>query len=49
MTARLLTQYNEEIKKALKEQFQYKNDMEIPRITKVVLNMGLGILFRIQK
>jgi len=43
MTARLLTQYNQEIKKALKEQFQYKNDMEIPRITKVVLNMGLGI------
>ena len=39
---RLKTVYNETIRKALMEQFGYDNDMRIPRIDKVVLNMGVG-------
>ncbi len=34
--------YNENIRKALLEEFKYDNEMQIPRITKVVLNMGVG-------
>jgi large subunit ribosomal protein L5 len=34
--------YTNECVPALKEEFGYKNVMEIPRITKIVLNMGLG-------
>ncbi len=34
--------YNEVIRKTMLEQFKYANEMEIPRITKVVLNMGVG-------
>ncbi|MGO4837827.1 50S ribosomal protein L5, partial [Rhizobiaceae sp. 2RAB30] len=39
---RLKTVYNETIRKALREQFNYDNEMQIPRIDKVVLNMGVG-------
>jgi large subunit ribosomal protein L5 len=39
---RLRTQYLESVVPALKERFQYQNVMEVPRITKVTLNMGLG-------
>ncbi len=39
---RLLGVYRDEIRTALKEQFKYTNDMQIPQVTKVVLNMGLG-------
>ncbi|WP_316015381.1 50S ribosomal protein L5 [Roseobacter sp. HKCCA0434] len=41
-TPRLKTQYRETIRPALKEEFSYKNDMQIPRLDKVVLNMGVG-------
>lgn len=34
--------YNEEILPKLKEQFGYKNVMEVPKITKITLNMGVG-------
>ena len=34
--------YSETVAKQLKEQFYYKNPMEIPRITKITLNMGVG-------
>ncbi|MFN3714917.1 MAG: 50S ribosomal protein L5 [Alcanivoracaceae bacterium] len=34
--------YDSEIVPALQEQFGYKNVMEVPRITKVTLNMGVG-------
>ena len=27
---------------ALKEKFQYKNVMEVPKLTKITINMGLG-------
>jgi len=40
--ARLKETYNNEIKKALMEKFAYKSVMEIPKLEKVVLNMGLG-------
>ncbi len=34
--------YENECVPALKEEFGYKNQMEIPRIEKIILNMGLG-------
>ena len=40
--ARLKNFYSETVIKQLKEQFDYKNDMQIPRITKITLNMGVG-------
>ncbi|WP_111895260.1 50S ribosomal protein L5 [Acinetobacter sp. MB5] len=40
--ARLKTRYNEELKAKLKEELGIKNVMEIPRITKITLNMGVG-------
>ncbi|MEM9059630.1 MAG: 50S ribosomal protein L5 [Pseudomonadota bacterium] len=39
---RLKTQYRETIRAALKDEFSYKNDMMIPRLDKIVLNMGVG-------
>ena len=42
MTTRLKTEYVEKIKPALKEQFGYGNDNAIPKLEKIVLNMGVG-------
>jgi large subunit ribosomal protein L5 len=39
---RLKKVYNETIKKALREQFKYENEMQVPRLDKIVLNMGVG-------
>lgn len=39
---RLKTRYNDEIAPALNEQFKYANVMQIPRVVKVVVNMGVG-------
>ena len=41
-TPRLKALYSAEIKSSMKEEFGYKNDMMIPRLDKVVLNMGVG-------
>jgi large subunit ribosomal protein L5 len=41
-TPRLKAQYHAKVRAALKEQFGYKNDMMIPRLDKIVLNMGVG-------
>ena len=41
-TPRLKTLYRETIRPALKEEFSYKNDMMIPRLEKIVLNIGCG-------
>ena len=41
-TPRLRAQYRDTIRAALKEEFGYKNDMQIPRLDKIVLNMGVG-------
>lgn len=42
MTARLKEMYNNEITKTLMEKFNYKSPMEIPKLEKIVVNMGLG-------
>ena len=42
MNIRLQEKYNKEITKNLKDKFKYKNDLEIPRLKKVVINMGVG-------
>ena len=39
---RLKTLFKDTIRAALKEEFSYKNDMQIPRLDKIVLNMGVG-------
>jgi large subunit ribosomal protein L5 len=41
-TPRLKAQYAETIRPALKEEFSYKNEMMIPKLEKIVLNMGVG-------
>ena len=40
--SRLHDTYNDEIKSALTEKFGYKNVMQIPRLEKIVINMGVG-------
>ena len=39
--ARLRAQFDEVIRTKLTEQFGYKNHMEVPRLDKIVLNMGV--------
>jgi len=39
---RLKTEYRTRIRKALKDQFAYTNEMQIPKLDKIVLNMGIG-------
>ena len=41
-TKSLRAQYNEEVQAAMKEKFGYANDMMIPKLHKIVLNMGVG-------
>ncbi|MBE3637422.1 50S ribosomal protein L5 [Mangrovicoccus algicola] len=41
-TPRLKTLYRDEIRSKLREEFGYKNVMMIPRLDKIVLNMGVG-------
>ena len=41
-TARLKTKYNDEIRPALMQRFDYKTPMQAPRITKITVNMGVG-------
>ncbi|WP_029009711.1 50S ribosomal protein L5 [Azospirillum halopraeferens] len=42
MVARLKDIYDSKIRAAMKSEFGYKNDLEVPRIEKVVINMGVG-------
>ena len=42
MTPRLLTKYSEEVLPRLKEQFEFKNVMEIPKLVKIVVNIGVN-------
>ncbi len=42
MVARLQETYKNEIVPALQKQFGYKNPMQVPRVLKVVINMGVG-------
>jgi len=39
---RLAAVYRDEVRAKMKEQFGYTSDMQIPRIEKIVLNMGIG-------
>ncbi len=41
-TPRLKADYKNRVRAALKEEFGYSNDMQIPRLDKIVLNMGVG-------
>jgi large subunit ribosomal protein L5 len=41
-TPRFKAQYHSTIRAAMKAEFGYKNDMQIPRLEKIVLNMGVG-------
>jgi len=41
-TPRLKADYADRIRAALKEEFGYSNDMQIPRLDKIVLNIGCG-------
>lgn len=42
MKTRLQSQYEEKLRTALKEQFGFTNDNEIPKLDKIVLNIGVG-------
>lgn len=42
VTKNLKLKYDEEVKSALKEQFAYENIHEIPKVEKVIINMGVG-------
>lgn len=42
MTPRFKERYETKLKPALKKKYGYKNDMAIPRLDKIVLNMGVG-------
>ena len=42
MTSRLRERYRAEVAPALRKQFEYGNPMQVPRLSKIVLNIGLG-------
>jgi len=42
ITPRLKTRYREEITAGLQQDFNYDNAMQVPRVVKVVVNMGVG-------
>lgn len=42
MASRLKEKYSDEIVKGMMEKFNYKNIMEVPKLEKVVINMGVG-------
>jgi large subunit ribosomal protein L5 len=42
MAARLKEHYEKEVRKRVQDEFQIKNPMAVPRLEKVVVNMGMG-------
>lgn len=42
MVPRLKEKYRKEVVPALEEKFGYRNEMEVPRLEKIVVNMGVG-------
>ena len=42
MSSRLQEKYENEVVQALMEKFSYKNIMEVPKLEKIVINMGVG-------
>ena len=41
-TPRLKTLYTDTVRAALKDEFGYKTDMQLPKLDKIVLNIGAG-------
>jgi large subunit ribosomal protein L5 len=41
-TPRLKAEYHERIRATMKEKFGYTNEMQVPKLDKIVLNMGIG-------
>src|ERR1700744_896965 len=41
-TPRLKTEYEQRIRGVLKEKFGYTNEMQVPKLDKIVVNMGIG-------
>jgi large subunit ribosomal protein L5 len=41
-TPRLMTVYDKEVRPAMQKQFNYKNQMQVPKLDKIVINMGVG-------
>jgi len=42
MVTRLQEKYNNEVVQAMMDKFGYKNIMEVPKLEKIVINMGVG-------
>lgn len=42
MAARLREHYDTVVRKALQEQFNYANPLQVPKLEKIVINMGVG-------
>jgi large subunit ribosomal protein L5 len=42
VTPRLKERYREEVRAKLQEQFGYRNPMQVPRLLKIIVNMGVG-------
>jgi large subunit ribosomal protein L5 len=42
MAARMREHYDNVVRKALQEQFNYANPLQVPRIEKIIINMGVG-------
>ena len=42
MAARLRERFNAEIRPQLREEYSYRNDLEVPKIEKIVVNIGVG-------
>ena len=49
MASRLKELYDTKIRAELKKQLGYKNDMQLPKLEKIVLNMGVGKLLLIKR
>ncbi len=42
MAARMKERYEQEVAPAIRKQFELRNPMQVPRLTKIVVNMGVG-------
>ena len=42
MQTRFKERYEKDLKPAMKKKFDYKNDFEVPKLEKIVINMGVG-------
>ncbi len=42
MTSRIKEKYNQEVLPAMMKKFEYKNPMQVPKLEKIVVNIGLG-------